>query len=245
MATIFIKNPASGDACLVLEPREQFKVNFDFKNDWQEIRFGAFISLTTAGNLNEAPITENVYAAGEPQSTTNHTFIPQNIFSYGFKDAGGKLPLESGALFAGFMLPGIQTTHVDNSYSEPANIFGGTANTVGCFSGISVFGAASYPGALFRIAGPKGTGLSEFASYNCISIRRTNGYSGIVYFNTISTEYTDVSIANLRRLMQTANVAGGQVGSGWFPPELNCIFLYSPFSLNRVRLHAVAVEKYR
>jgi hypothetical protein len=247
MATIFVKNPASGDACIVLEPRERFAISFDFKNDWEEIKMGAFVTMTTAGQLNELPITESVYAAGEAQFTTNHTFVPQNVFSFGFKDNSNKLPLESGVLFAGFMLPGIQTTHVDNSYSESSStVFGGTANTIGCISGSTIFGSAAYPNSIFQIFGGQSTGNSSFSSFASISIRRTNGYSGIVFFNNAGgVPFTDVSLPSLRRKLNTSNPLGGQIGSGWFPPELNTVFIYSPFSLNRLRIHCLVVEKYR
>lgn len=244
MATIFIKNPASGDACLVLEPRERFQVKFDFGSDWEEIRLGAFCSLTTAGQLNELPITEDLYAAKEAQFIVPHNFVPQNVFSFGFKDSSNKLPFESGVLFAGLMLPDIFASISPNQgyWDAFPGSFGG-CNTIGCTSGTVQIPNPRCYNNIFRVAGDTSTQLSSFAGFNSVTLKKTNGYSGIVSFSNNTTLYTDVSIANLQRL--TAGVSYNFQGSGWFPPELNSIFIYSPFSINRLRLHAIVVEKYK
>lgn len=232
MATIFEKVPASGERCIILDPREGVLYSFDFE-DWRQIRMAAFISLTNISQNN-----------GE---TSNETVVPnglgRNQLYFGFKDSGLLVPVSTGALFAGFVGSDSLTNNMD--ITTNVNVLGGS-NMVCTLSGSSITNKTTLSNQ-FRV----GTSGSSFANtgygqFNCVTINRNANYTGIVQFNSANVNFTDVSLGNLRALLDSSVTlnANGLCCSGYFPNALNSAFIYSPFNQNRFRVHALVVEKY-
>lgn len=232
MATIFEKVPASGERCIILDPREGVLYSFDL-GDWRQIRMGAFLSMTTI-NENNGP-------------TSNETIAPnglgRNQFYFGFKDSGLLVPVSTGSFFAGFVGSDNLSTNFDISTNSA--IIGGT-NMVSTISGSSILSKIALSN-VFRV-GTSGSSYFDtaYGQFNCVTINRNANYTGIVQFNSPSTNYQDVSLRNLRTLLDSSVTlnAIGLCASGYFPNSLNSAFIYSPFNENRIRVHALVVEKY-
>lgn len=233
MATIFEKVPASGERCIILDPREGILYSFDF-GDWRQIRMGAFVSMTNISENNGLTTAETISPNG----------LGRNQFYFGFKDSGLLIPTTTGSFFAGFT-PSSNLTEVFDIVPTASNI-GGNFHMVFSMSGSTYFGRTTF-GSSFRI-GTSGASYSDdqYGQFNCITINRNANYTGIVQFDKRDVNYQDVTLRNLRSLLDSTVTLNsiGFCASGYFPNTLNSAFIYSPFNQNRLRVHALVVEKY-
>lgn len=91
MATIFNKIPASGEKCVILDPREALVYPLNF-GDWTEIRVSAAVSFTSLTNDN------GIMPSGYVAASTNS----KNSFLFGLMSGvDGALPFEAGTAYVG------------------------------------------------------------------------------------------------------------------------------------------------
>ena len=238
MPTFYQKTPASGQNCLILEPGEALIYPFDF-GDWQELRLSVFTSMTTIDDDNKKGISESI----------DSQFIPRLIFWFGAKDNSEILPYTSGSIFAGFssaVLDGAFDRYTQINTDN--NIIEGNFNGYVSLSGKSIYGAKS-GGTRFYSFTHAGHLPTGFAGFNSIGLKRTGNYLGYMGYRSQdgALGYTDVSIDNLRKLNKsfsiTYNTGSSTIALAYLPPELNCLFLWSPFTFNRIRVHSLLVEQ--
>lgn len=232
MATIFEKVAASGERCIILDPREGVLYTFNF-GDWRQIRMAAFVSLTNINDNNGAISDETITPNG----------LGRNQFYFGFKDSGLLVPVSTGSLFAGFVGSDSLTNNI--SITTSSNVLGGS-NMISTLSGSLITSKTTFSN-IFRV-GTSGTNFANtgYGQFNCVTLNRNASYTGIAQFNSPSVDFTDVSLRNLRALLDSSVTlnANGLCCSGYFSNDLNSAFIYSPFNNNRIRVHALVVEKY-
>lgn len=235
MPTFYQKTPASGQNCLILEPGEGLLYPFEFDN-WTEIKLSAFISLTTTDSDNKQGVDEYY--------DTN--FLPKLTFWFGAKDGSNILPYTSGSIFAGFC-SSVLGGGFEKSLQliSTTNIIHGNFNSMVGLNGSNILGSI-LASTRFYIYTNQGHLPTGFAGYNAVSLKRTNGYSGLLAFRGIAGNYTDVSVENLKKVNRSFSESfsvPSSAATGYFPPELNCFFIYNPFILNRTRIHSLLVEQ--
>jgi len=252
MATIFLKSVASGEKCVILEPREALLYTFDF-GDWRELRMGFFVSQTQNGNDNQN------YPGAFNDSITDNS--PQGQLFIGFKDSSFRLPYngETGVVFAGCTtIPGLLHSIQGNidyfNFNGTAQlaVVSGVANNGIAYSGRTVYnGVTNANGPRTMITSAASAGL--YAKFNCITLRRGSNYSGTGWLSTTQNSSpdeltTDYSVFSCRRLISTSlntSFIQGQPMTGYFPNELNSAFIYSPYFSSRSRIHSLVVERYQ
>lgn len=235
MPTFYLKTLASGQNSLILEPGEALVYPFEFDN-WQELRLSAFISVTTIDSDNKRGISESI----------DSQFIPKLIFWFGAKDNSEILPYSSGSLFAGFSSAVLDGgTEKITQIADNASIIQGNFNSCVSLDGTRVVHYA-LAGSRFYLYTDTANLSTGFAGYNSVSLKRTNIYSGVMTFRGIGGAYTDVSLDNLRKVnrsfTETYTIPGNSC-TGYFPPSLNSFFIWSPFTLNRIRIHSLLIEQ--
>jgi hypothetical protein len=110
MARIFEKIPASGEKCLILDPREALVYPLAF-GDWTEIRVSAAVSFTSISDDN------GIMPSGYVSASTN----AKNCFLFGLiSGESGSLPFSNGTSYIGFGNPTgkfLSTTSTDFAYN--------------------------------------------------------------------------------------------------------------------------------
>ncbi len=91
MATIFEKLPASGEKCLILEPREALVYPFQL-GDWTQLRMSAAISFTATNNNNSIIASETIASSNSPYGS----------MYWGLYSGNGSLPFSEDSSFVGF-----------------------------------------------------------------------------------------------------------------------------------------------
>jgi hypothetical protein len=95
MATIFQKLPASGEQCLILEPKEGLYYPFSI-GDWSELRLSMAISFTSVSDNNSFITEERTYSGLSPSSS---------MYIGLFSGVNGALPFQNQTSFIGFGNP--------------------------------------------------------------------------------------------------------------------------------------------
>lgn len=249
MSTIFLKSFASGEKCVILEAREALLYTFDF-GDWRELRMGFFCSTTQPGQDNQ----------NNPSSAYVDNIIgrdPQSQFFVGFKDNSFALPFGGGegVVFAGAcsipgMLHGSQSNLNRWSVGGSARmaLVSGLVDNGFAYSG--TINAVDAEGLIQEMINPAGSGT--YARWNCITLRRGGDYWGTGY---LSANYGGAEVANAdytvykcRQMISQAFTFGllrTPFFVGHIPNLLNSVFIYSPYFSNRLRIHALVVERYQ
>jgi hypothetical protein len=239
MPIIYEKLPASGERCLILNGNEALSYTFDF-GDWKEIRLSAFVSLTSTG-LNDFPATETVITSGDNARR----------YYFGFKTSGNDRPYDTGTMFVGI-------ASTDTNFS----INGAFSDILAPGNGISRSGNVDLG---FKAPSPNGLAFSHqskldtgFARFNMVVMTRRTEFSGTatfdssyVYNNNTSSPrspyantFTNVSVELLKSRSNTPIREDLNYSwSGYFPPELNTVYIYYPTGQNRLRIHAILCEK--
>lgn len=257
MATIYLKSVASGEQCVILEPREALLYTFDF-GDWREIRMGAFFSVTRNGNNNLG------YTTAEQDQLNSNT--PNDQFYFGFKDQSYNMPYSSGTVFMGYSTR-FNTTHIlqGNIDYYPYGGVGSQANLVYVSgiepgnTGLYYFGpmnlSDSNKGFQLAIQNSFVSSNGAYARANGIVIKRGDDKIGTGYFAAyggnapvpVGTLNTDFSVLKMRQALSMASLAGvawDGISGAYFGDELNSAFFYCPHFGFRVRIHALVVERY-
>jgi hypothetical protein len=246
MSFIYEKLPASGEKCLILEPREALFYPFDFGTGWSEIRLGTVNSFTD--------LTEN----GTFTTDSCVTSVPGNGFYYGFVySPNNELPFTKDVIaFVRADLTGVATTVALNT--STSNVRGSSAEKL-FVSGTSVRGSV-YQFAVSMMGGTaaSSSGSGNFAGANVcrLIINQTsktfsfndNGGIGLVTYPSNNT-----STSRLRSSMSAFSftpiaitgyyTVDGTSGTDILPLP-NKALIYSPFLNNRLRIHNLVVERY-
>lgn len=233
MPIVYEKLPASGERCLVLNNNEALSYTFDF-GDWKELRLSAFLSMTSTG-LNDPLAKETILASS-------------GRYYFGFKTSGDAKPFESGTMFVGI---------AGNSFNVLGTFISVLSPAIGITRSGDINLGLNALGNFHGLAIPPASNLNTgFAAFNMIMITRETGFSGVAYFDSSNIyssphaaspykpTFTNTSIELLKSrsntpVRQDLNYAW----SGYFPPELNTIYIYYPTGQNRLRIHTVLCEK--
>ncbi len=251
MATIYAKPTGSTTNSVVLDSREMLVQNFflgDTRSDnWTDLRVGMFYSLTSTSQLN------GLYTREQISYTT-----PNDGFFFGLTSTGQYTLLGSGATYIGIAsspTSGVGTTTLStgilNGYQGqlyPLVASGYSGVSAGAFNGV-------YP------ATPAtATGNSSFASFLGMRVvitgLATNGQSAQITIDngTSGVGINDISISALRsRLEQFQNPMTSDfvyytkdlVNGGDPLPLPRSVIAYFPFLNNRLRVHALVVQRYQ
>jgi hypothetical protein len=227
MATIFEKLPASGEKCLILEPKEALVYPFNF-GEWSDISLSMAVSLTSATDNNAFPTGEASLASTSPLSSfliglysgdnfnlpcsANTSFVGiGNPTGYPFyiTQGTGSINNRYSALH-----PNITTPNTDGSSSPKPLLsgfssvnndcirtgFGGSSdlNDTRFFSLGTAFAGGSTTPSPF-INGTLDTGYAKIITINFVA--KNKGQQGQSFeIGSSNSSYTDVSIDKLNSL---------------------------------------------
>lgn len=246
MAVIYTKLPASGEKCLILNPREEFLQPFSV-GSWTELRMGILYSLTSASDPN------GLYSS----ETISYTDSLNGIY-IGLKDADKTiLPFQSGSHFIGIATAansnlgnGILQSGLIQGYDTGLS-FVATSGVTGVYDGAI--------GGLYPVLPVQSTGNSSFATFfglkvvvtglgsngQSVSVSATNGVSGAGTNNT-SLSYLQSQLDYLDNLSgQSIYYTTGFVNGAGPLPLPTALFVYLPFLQNSIRLHGAIVQRYQ
>lgn len=258
MSTIFEKLPASGEKCLILEPREALVYPFSV-GDWNQLRLGMFIS--TCGINGDNSLSSDNDVVG-PVSKKEYMYLGLAYVS------GATLPYSSGFNFIGTanaLAGGGAYTNILFRDDAIVNGFGTSLHVLSTIDTSYQINSTSYnaigtPAAASRIrlsSYAQRTGASSYGAF--YGINYTINDKGLVSqsftcSSSSSAGITNMSIDNLRSFITTQpNSVPSVTGYRWVTPLAdtgtplplpNNIFLYFPFLNNRIRIHAITVEKW-
>jgi hypothetical protein len=245
----------SVDKCLILDTRQAFIYPFTAPN-WLDLRIGFYLSLCKASN--NADIT----GLAETLTTIGQ---PADRFWIGIKQNNSILPQTAGTTFVGWG----RTSSPDGSGSSTlvsSDIGVGTTNsnywrngTASNLNGMWTFNGTGGSGGSGATAGyihfPQNAGAAGGnATLVLMKLIRATGTatSGIgcqAYFTggsaaTADYAYDSVcSIANIRSAFRSATFTNWNA-SATMNPVPDALFFYWPFSLSKLRIHAVCLEKF-
>lgn len=254
MATIFQKTIS--DECLILEQREAFYYPF-YVGNYQEVRAGFYFSATSTSGDN----TPYNFETADAGSLVGSMFIG---FAKSGQGANYVLPGTTGLIFCGLKNQGGNCSYLgpqgDIIWISPtcqsATPFFGCILTNYLSSGFdsiqddTVTGVNNTGGVIFLPQDP--TLDTGYASYFGISLN----FSGNQFQFSMSNDanfVTDMEISGLRNRLET--FPNYQLaGTGYFTSGFNntnniidkpdSLFLYFPFYNNKIRIHALTVERY-
>lgn len=239
MATIFEKLPASGDKCLVLEPKESYFCPFNL-GDWNEIRLTAALSYTNVASNNTSWTDEGfTYSSGS--AWPNGFFMGVATSNF--------VPERTGN-FIGIMPDGV--TRSTLLFSSLGGIFFGGVNTyyAGMRSNRDI--VAPLAGGVILMSSPlSATGSGAYAGATTIGIKIENRNlpnQSFAVARKNNYEISDVSIEKLKTY--STAIVNGDYSTGIFsknstPFEIpSGVYIYSPFVDNKIRIHSLVIEKY-
>lgn len=222
MATIYQKLVTGGmyDQCLILDQFEgiQYKLPNEVK-DWNEIRIGLMLSITTHDDNNAQPPKLN--------SISSLTFTPENSPWIGLKTNNQSLPCKDNTAFIGIGYP---ASSFSLNSSDDLNRYWYNFRVDSTDSLVFMMGSGVYPNSSYKYSlsysrsstAPCAQGLIPWisgvagtspASLFCMRFTRTSGGNAInwnysrngnendMYIPMTST--ADTSIHNLRQYMST------------------------------------------
>jgi len=252
MATIFEKLPASGDRCLILEPKEAYVQPFDL-GDWTRVRFGFMGSYTSLGDSNANAVNENSSFSVANSlngfycgiSTQNATPFRTGVFL-------GRCPPPNSTTVAladlfGYFIVGHLVVNTNNTSKGLSFNNDVTRVETGIFQNDQGF-----------IFPQSATGNDFIAMANGLEIEITNkntdrqGFSvrafqpSLAINNNTSINYLKSFLANPPTSFSSYTgmmTTGFATGTG--PLDIpNQIYINSPFEINRLRIHSILIEKY-
>jgi hypothetical protein len=258
MATIYQKLAASGDNCLILEPKEALLYPFSF--DYTYIKMGMFVSYTTLEENN------GYSATSETIASANLTTDYKNVFLCGFKDNSPLNPLRSGT-FVGASVFKVGANNFllkqsANNCITNTNTASGLISQTGTYSLFQYNSNWTTNDSLSSNCFPLptstlATGSGAYAAFWGLSLKIANkGTTGQsvslgIAKNSYAAGFSDISNTAMRNLMSDAFTEGsyspltsGFVSGAGPLPLPNAVYVYSPFINNRLRIHSVLVEKY-
>jgi len=240
MATIFQKLPASGENCIILEPKESLIYPFEFGN-WNEIRITTTFSCTSLSDNNASWVNNDSvsYVSGQNQT---------NAFLYGICSSGF-IPERTGT-FIGCGPDGVSRSLIITNFSN--GIFFGGVNTY--YAGTifnNIIRSAGSIGAFSFSTQVETSGVANYAGYSSIGIKisnRGNSNQSYAVAERGGGSITDVSIPKLRQyssqILESDYLTGVFTSDGVALPIPDRLFIYCPLQQNRLRVHSIVIEKY-
>lgn len=264
MAYIYAKPNTYGavdDNTLVLGVREALIYPFSL-GDWSEIRVSYWLSYTNSTDLNGLYTAENTAGA--------RTNYKQGGW-WGLKDSGTDFPSQGQSVFMGIG-NGNGAAYGDGASISDGSLLptnaGGGAETL--FSSGTLSTSAGYNSPAIYLPSPsESITTGNYASFYSQRYRLTRtgpgGKTGVyMYWSADESSYNtppqNYSIANLRTKALNAIYRGqdtspsSSLWTGYWTSDFtvngstsiafpNSIFIYLPFFNNRLRIHALLVEK--
>lgn len=251
MATIFLKQPASGNSCLVLDTREVFYQQLNpvswLSDGWTDLRIGMFYSLTTQNGLNSLYTPENL-AYSTPDNgllfglTTTGTYSPSQFTSHyiGLTSSpisgSGSSALLSGAIHGanGRFYARVSSGYSGASSGSLSPIYPATPAMA-----TGTTGFASYLGMRIEVTGLGTSGQS-------VKIQLDNGVSGVGTDDT-SVELLRNRLGGFQAQSESNYIyyTTGFVNGGGPLPMPSGFIAYSPFLSNRLRIHTILIERFQ
>lgn len=245
MAKIYTRTTSThgNDKLLILDGREALMYPFNV-GTWNEARLGMFVSLTSS-------VSDDANAVAETITTDS----PSNMISIGIKDSSDTLPRIDGSMFWGLGSANTSLT-LTSAASNGQNTATGGAGLAVVSYGTSVTTSSSGASPLY-LSNVNSANTSTF-SVNFIGVkfvianRGTSTQSVSVSYSTVNTNYSTITIAQLRSLMNSATFSSGTTAvssqawhdSGTPRAIPDTIFVRLPHSLNRLRIHTLVMERY-
>ncbi len=249
MATIFEKLPASGEKCLVLEPKELLIYPFDFGSGWTHIRLGTFHSYTSIYGYNDGFIAEQSY-----------TSTPAGSFYYGFMySPNDELPYSNNTIFMGVAgMTGLSQYVILNVNSGPQMLANSNSTplwiTQGQLTGYAppAFSSTLLHGQTALLA----SGDTVFAGGAQVIFEVNTGAKTYRLSTNAGTSIINPTANTTTAILRSsmANYAISNTYTGYYTtnftstgdllPMPNKAVIYSPFVLSRLRIHNLVVEKY-
>jgi len=257
MATIFTISGAEN--VLVLEPKESLVYPFQL-DSWRELRIGAFMSITTSG-------FSGFYTGGlgvASEAILNNSNAPTSSFQWGIMTSGKRNPSENGCFFIGNgFVSGVPSSEQISSSSSLSFLGQGTelgsnfnaqdASIAIISSGGRIINYQSYSGDRSSLYFPtnlqsSGNNLSCF--FNGIRFRHYPEVNKIEMTSYGDFEgngaTTNITESGLKAKMDafshpSSGLLTGYCDSNSLPSAL---FLFSPFTGIRLRIHSLAIKKY-
>lgn len=249
MATIcqVITGNATGNNALILDPRERLIYPFNIPN-YNEIRVGMFFSFVGVTGGNNSMVTDDQVTIfgqstrmfwGLCNADTGVLVYPGT--SGGFDFFGEVLGLNGGLArndttsIAVFCQPGINQNGRYAVYDATGAAFSDSVTPTTTYCPITTGGSGAFWGFQYML-------------------NPNNSYSGLVFTYGSATPFLDTSIPNLRTQINTRGTAYGSYSTGWWTSgrspgasamqRPNSLYIYNPMLNSRMRIHALAVEKY-
>ncbi len=257
MATIFQK--VAGEQCLILGSREALIYPFDV-GSWSEIRVGYYISLTSASDDNALSTNE----------TSSYAGSFKNSMYWGLKDSGSALPTQAAVAFVGWGQTSTQarTSRIVNhdpvfdgnpyvmlEVGDNVSLFVQSPSRMISYGTAHVHSQANVGDGQFMItpvpANGTGTAVGYAAYYTEQYIKTNVGGKNTISFGTAASLPAEAhNITNLRNRILASSYT--TMLTGWATTDqtsagtnldLNSLFIYMPFVSNRLRIHAIVIEK--
>jgi hypothetical protein len=250
MSFIYEKLPASGEKCLVLEPKEALFYPFNFGSDWTTLRLGTVSSFAGVNDPNERFVAE-----------TQSTRYPSCNFYYGFVySPNNNIPYSENVVFVGIS----SRTGVSDTVSlgsSTINITSSTNKSIVAINSLITGNAFSNSTQMFQgVNIDSATGTGAFASANQLELHinttsktfRARANMGSVLSANYPSSNTSTNL--LRSSMSAFSFSSFDTITGFYTsnftetgdllPFPDKVLIYSPFIQNRIRIHNLIVERY-
>jgi len=268
MATIFERVPLSGENCLILDSKESLSYPFDLGN-WERIRVGVALSLTSWSQLNGGIEPEQIENAGRYDYTRS--------FYFGIKTNNESYPDSNKCSYIGVGSENVAPPYYNNSpltlytynngqtceiyYAVPVIVPSGNFNEQPAYTNYTQI---KLPPTINQ------SGLnSYFCNMFCLEIKIKNrGTSNQSYSIAMKFHQNDAesqangappfalnfpSLSQMRK--DLANIAfTSSPDTGYFTSTFNnsgtpapipdALYIHNPFLFNRLRVHGILIEKY-
>ena len=238
MALIYTKGVS--DKTTVLAPREGAYRQFDFDDDWTDVRLGCFVTNVGTSGSNTAPVVENLAV-----STVD------DYLTFVIKNYADNNPGRSGSLFIGVRNGGIVT----NQQTPIGGVHGNTGQwlPVGYEGTTEVAGSAIGTSQYFGRA--DATASSGYCAFNGIRIvisnRGTASQSVAVYWRSDDSKSGNYGITDLTNYINSLTNAdwGTPQSFAWNTGSVardipDSVWLRSPLYNNQLRLSAITAIRF-
>ncbi len=255
MSTIYQIN--TGEKVLVLEPKEALVYPFNFSG-WSEIRVGAYMSLVTHDSFTGG------YTGTKIETSTALDGLLYNRFDnffWGITKSGNPFPFQTGSYFvgatlnSGAILSEYRITSTPTfSYLDILDQFTVTlqTNVLALTSGGQLLNYKSYTGeraALYFPDGESSTGNNSLAMFNGLKYLYDSGTNNISVSSFGDRSSSNPSVSSLSNLETkidlfqnpSSNPVNGYCDNQNLP---SAMFLFSPFTGYRLRVHSFLIRKY-
>ena len=237
MAKIYKKTISVGtDNCLILGPQEAYQADFNI-GSWTSMYLAYLTSIVGLSDDNGSALTESL-----PDLASRYMYC-------GLKTNDGNLPGST----VGSNWVGLQSQTPANNNFNPSNglINYGTSSSPYLYTSQPTVGVGTTLSSISAIDGgaPIGSTSTPGATTNylygrAMRITKASGSStAIAVASVLYPSISDPTYATLRAWASNATWVNSQTISSAAITIPDSIFIYNPFIQNRLRIHAVVVEK--